>query len=267
MFFSIFKMTENLIYGIGDEVLVLTTIIFAIVLAGCLYLRPWILYNRLMERVRNVFQEQQLDPPRSTDVQDQNDSSAQRRAYHADVCPICLGGYTFKVETNCGHTFCGPCMRRYIENDEFVVQTMLCPLCRQPLTLLFNSYTDEERRADPESEVGLQRVQMNILINRFNRIAAGTPRTLLQNVLDWPVLIRRLFNELFSERPMLLFRLRIVLLLLCGTVYVFSPVDALPEAVYGILGFIDDILVVFFCIWYIVNVYRSIVASREGGFE
>ncbi|XP_071442596.1 E3 ubiquitin-protein ligase RNF170-like isoform X2 [Hetaerina americana] len=227
-------MSENLIFGVGNEVLILTTVFLVILLSGCIFFRPWDVYDRFADWFRSVFQEQNFDPPRSvTDEQ--------------------LEG--------------GPCMRTYLQNDEFVVQTMLCPLCRQPLTLLFNSYTDDERRADPGSEIGSQRVEMNVLINRFNRISAATPKTLLQNIYDWPVLIRRLFNELFSERPMLLFRLRIILLLLCGVVYVFSPVDALPEAVYGILGFIDDILVVFFCIWYMVNVYRSILASREEDFE
>ncbi|XP_071442595.1 E3 ubiquitin-protein ligase RNF170-like isoform X1 [Hetaerina americana] len=261
-------MSENLIFGVGNEVLILTTVFLVILLSGCIFFRPWDVYDRFADWFRSVFQEQNFDPPRSvTDEQLEGDSQVPHRAYPADTCPICLSGYSFKVETNCGHTFCGPCMRTYLQNDEFVVQTMLCPLCRQPLTLLFNSYTDDERRADPGSEIGSQRVEMNVLINRFNRISAATPKTLLQNIYDWPVLIRRLFNELFSERPMLLFRLRIILLLLCGVVYVFSPVDALPEAVYGILGFIDDILVVFFCIWYMVNVYRSILASREEDFE
>ncbi|KAG8235138.1 hypothetical protein J437_LFUL012335 [Ladona fulva] len=158
-------------------------------------------------------------------------------------------------------------MKIYLQHEDFVISTMTCPLCRQPITLLFNSYTEEERNAQPESDLGKQRIEMNVLMNRFNRIASGTPKTLLQNIYDWPVLIRRLFNELFSQRPMLLFRIRIILLVVCGAVYVFSPVDALPEAAYGILGLIDDALVILFCIWYMVNVYRSFLASQEGDID
>ena len=86
----------------------------------------------------------------------------------------------------------------------------------------------------------------------------------LETVRDLPILFRHLLNEVFSEGGFLyLYRLRVSLLILVGVVYLLSPLDIVPDAAFGILGLIDDILVILVVCVFITNVYRSYIA--DGG--
>ncbi|KAK9896742.1 hypothetical protein P389DRAFT_143654 [Cystobasidium minutum MCA 4210] len=62
------------------------------------------------------------------------------------VCPICLGSPTPLVITECGHTFCGPCLHAAIVAQPITPQMLqdipsvagkdlegTCPVCRHPL--------------------------------------------------------------------------------------------------------------------------------------
>lgn len=61
----------------------------------------------------------------------------------------------------------------------------------------------------------------------------------------------------------LMFRIRIVLCAIAIFLYLISPIDFLPEAVFGIMGFLDDIFVVMLLLVYITVIYRNVVATRE----
>jgi RING finger protein 170 len=62
---------------------------------------------------------------------------------------------------------------------------------------------------------------------------------------------------------MLMFRIRIVLCFLAALMYLFSPLDIIPEAVFGVLGLLDDVFVVFLLAIYISIIYRRLVVSRR----
>lgn len=61
---------------------------------------------------------------------------------------------------------------------------------------------------------------------------------------------------------MYMFRLRIVLCFLAALMYLISPLDMIPEAVFGILGLLDDLFVVLLLAIYITVVYRRFLAGR-----
>lgn len=47
--------------------------------------------------------------------------------------------------------------------------------------------------------------------------------------------------------------------------YFLAPFDIVPEAVFGLFGFIDDLLVGFFMIIVMVHILRAGIANAGGG--
>ena len=60
-----------------------------------------------------------------------------------------------------------------------------------------------------------------------------------------------------------MFRIRIILCLLAAFTYLISPLDILPEAVFGILGLLDDLFVFLLLAIYVSIIYRSYLANRQ----
>jgi RING finger protein 170 len=86
----------------------------------------------------------------------------------------------------------------------------------------------------------------------------------MEMVRDCPTLMRHLWNEFFSVGGlMVMFRIRILLCFVAGLMYVFSPLDIIPEGVFGVLGLLDDIFVLFLLAMYISIIYRRLVVSRR----
>ena len=86
---------------------------------------------------------------------------------------------------------------------------------------------------------------------------------LLDYLYDMPTLLRHLMQELFSVNGLVwMFRIRIILCLFAALLYLLLPFDLLPEAVFGILGYLDDILVVLLLTVYVTVIYRNFVANR-----
>ncbi|CAF0993161.1 unnamed protein product [Didymodactylos carnosus] len=50
-------------------------------------------------------------------------------------CPICLRLFIEPVTTLCGHTYCLPCLKQFLQSNE---TQMYCPMCRENLSYLQN---------------------------------------------------------------------------------------------------------------------------------
>lgn len=61
---------------------------------------------------------------------------------------------------------------------------------------------------------------------------------------------------------MYMFRLRIFLCFLAALVYLISPLDMIPEAVFGLLGLLDDLFVLVLLGVYMTLIYRRFLAER-----
>ncbi|XP_056374217.1 E3 ubiquitin-protein ligase RNF170 isoform X3 [Hyla sarda] len=197
------------------------------------------------ERVRAI--REQLQNEQETTVQ-------PRHQFYSDMsCPVCLQLATFPVETNCGHLFCGPCIIAYWRYGSWL-GAISCPICRQTVTLLF-----------PVFQVSEQQDAQEIFqeVNSYNRRFSGQPRSLMDRIMDLPTLLRHAFREMFSVGGLFrMFRIRIVLCLLGALFYLVSPLDIIPEALFGILGFMDDLFVIFLLLIYISIMYREVVTQR-----
>ena len=79
---------------------------------------------------------------------------------------------------------------------------------------------------------------------------------------DAPTLMRHFLQDLFSPQGLLqLWRVRIVVMLLCLLLYLISPFDLLPEAVLGLFGLLDDLIIILIIIVYSTIIYRQAVAT------
>lgn len=192
-------------------------------------------------------------------------TGSAHQSYNNEVCPICLSPQALAVETNCGHKFCGPCLRSYLNNrspGDFSVFSgrLSCPLCRQDINILLLSFTREETHS---AELEEERRNVEATANEYNiRFGAG-PRNLWTCIRDCPVLIRHMLQEMFTLGGIVwMFRLRVLLFLLGAFLYLCIPIDFFPEALFGIFGFLDDLIVFLLCAVYISVIYRRLVISR-----
>ncbi|XP_073448167.1 E3 ubiquitin-protein ligase RNF170-like [Aquarana catesbeiana] len=215
-----------------------------------------LIYFLLRNEQQNIHPENQ-ERVRAIREQLQNEQETaipERHQFYSDMsCPVCLQQATFPVETNCGHLFCGPCIIAYWRYGSWL-GAISCPICRQTVTLLFPMFQVTEQQDVQE---------MFQEVNSYNRRFSGQPRSLMERIMDLPTLLRHAFREMFSVGGLFwMFRIRIVVCLLGAFFYLVSPLDIIPEAVFGILGFMDDFFVLFLLLIYISIMYREVVTQR-----
>ncbi|KAJ6821672.1 putative sugar phosphate/phosphate translocator [Iris pallida] len=179
-----------------------------------------------------------------------------------DVCSVCRDSFTLPVQANCSHWFCGNCILGVWHHGS-AIQPCKCPICRRSITLLIPSEAARYQLHDSEAS------QVKENIAKYNRLFGGGSRSLMQRVWDLPFFIRRLLRELMDPQRSLplVIRARMMFAMILSAVYVISPVDILPEAILGIVGFLDDILIVLIVFLHIAAVYRSILLFRHGSYS
>uniref|UniRef100_A0A452INT2 E3 ubiquitin-protein ligase RNF170 n=1 Tax=Gopherus agassizii TaxID=38772 RepID=A0A452INT2_9SAUR len=184
---------------------------------------------------------------------DQDASAGDRHRFYTDMsCPVCLQQATFPIETNCGHLFCGACIIAYWRYGSWL-GAIRCPICRQTVTLFLPLFREDQQDA----------AQVLQDVNDYNRRFSGQPRSIMERIMDLPTLLRHAFREMFTVGGLFwMFRLRIFLCLLGALLYLASPLDFLPEALFGILGFLDDFFVIFLLLIYISIMYREVITQR-----
>ncbi|KAK3743498.1 hypothetical protein QZH41_020598, partial [Actinostola sp. cb2023] len=148
-----------------------------------------------------------------------------------------------------------PCIISYWRYGRWL-GAVKCPVCRQKVTILFKNFSPEENTSDDS-------VQWKREIQAYNRRFSGLPRSVMDYLRDFPTLLRQLFSELFSVGGLVwVLRLRIILCFLAAGLYFISPMDIIPESVFGFLGLIDDFLIVLLLLVYVTEAYRQYVANR-----
>lgn len=207
------------------------------------------------------------------------DRRTNMRPHYTDrQCPICLVDARLAVETNCGHLFCGGCISTYWTSQHPTrISPMLCPCCRQSVSVLFPQFTNDEisgivhRGATPNGDRNGDNADpdeatpdsVTALINTYNRRFSGEPRPWMDHVYDLPVLLRHLTGELFTFGGLaFVFRLRVFCLIFGTLLYVLMPFDIIPEGIVGIFGILDDLLFVFILVIYLSIQYRRVLADR-----
>lgn len=82
-------------------------------------------------------------------------------------------------------------------------------------------------------------------------------------IRDLPTLLRHTYNEFFTVGGLIwMFRLRVMICFIAAVLYFISPLDIIPEAVFGLLGFLDDFFIILLLAIYITLIYRQFVQNR-----
>eukprot|EP00262_Sarcandra_glabra_P004674 TRINITY_DN1586_c1_g3_i1.p1 TRINITY_DN1586_c1_g3~~TRINITY_DN1586_c1_g3_i1.p1 ORF type:complete len:161 (-),score=8.34 TRINITY_DN1586_c1_g3_i1:77-559(-) len=136
-----------------------------------------------------------------------------------------------------------------------------CPICRRLITLLIPCETAQRQRHDPE--VG--HVLANI--KTYNRAFGGGSHSIIQRLQDLPFFLRRLMRDLMDPQRSLplVIRARVIFAMVLSGIYVLSPIDILPEGILGIVGLLDDLLIVLIVVLHLAAIYRSALLFRHGG--
>lgn len=266
---------QHWVEGVGDEVVYAIGTFFGIVLPGLLmvYQRQnaeQVIHPESEENVQNIREE--IQHQRQTNESNSANGTANGQATHAPPtpghrpvrtnngdlqCPVCLADAQFAVQTNCGHLFCGNCIITYWRHGIWL-GAVKCPVCRQTVTLLLINFTHEEHNSATETKRAIVDA-----IYQYNRRFSGEPRTWQEHLRDLPTLLRHAFSEFFTVGGLVwMFRLRIIVCFLAALLYFISPFDIIPEAVFGILGFLDDIFILLLLAIYIALIYRQVVQNR-----
>nr|CAB3265636.1 E3 ubiquitin-protein ligase RNF170 [Phallusia mammillata] len=254
--------------GIGDEVVFAFLTLLAIAASTTFFIFKWINYTNLhaihpdsQENVAATRSQLGINPDETqTDGLANNNTNASenlnenRQRYYSDRrCPICLLEARLAVETNCGHLFCGQCIITYWRYGDWL-GAVQCPVCRQLVSLLMKDFTGSEDEG--AREIGRS-------INDYNRRFSGQPRPIFDYIWDLPAILRHLWRELFSVGGLVfMFRARIFLCIAAIIVYLISPLDIIPEAMFGFIGLLDDLFILLLVLVYMTIIYRQIVAER-----
>lgn len=174
-----------------------------------------------------------------------------------DCCSICHDAFTLPCQANCAHWFCGDCILRVWQHTS-ALQPCRCPICRRPINLLIP--LDFTQRVDPEAQRVLRE------ISNYNRLHGGGSVSILQRVRDMPLLLRRMLQDLMDPQRALplVHRTRIIVYLVLLAFYVFSPLDILPEGILGIIGLMDDFLVMLVVLFHLAAMYRTALVYQHG---
>ncbi|KAM3719191.1 E3 ubiquitin-protein ligase [Dirofilaria immitis] len=156
---------------------------------------------------------------------------ALRRFGDDRTCPICFAQASFAVVTNCGHLFCCNCIYGYWQYSASLITPVKCAVCREIVNLLIPLPTESERENSAD-----EALRCNERLTDYNRRFSNDARPIIDYIRDLPVLVPYMFRVIVSVNGlMFMFRIRVFLCLFGMAVYILSPFDILPEAVFGIL--------------------------------
>ena len=87
----------------------------------------------------------------------------------------------------------------------------------------------------------------------------------MEHIRDLPVLLRHLWSHIWSGEGLhFAFQLWMAILGLIWIAYFLSPLDLLPEALFGPIGLLDDLLVFIMMSMHLAYFFRQVVTNMFG---
>lgn len=155
-------------------------------------------------------------------------------------CPICLFPLEYACETSCGHAFCGNCFLQLVRASRTTI--VKCPMDRQSVTCVVPSLTlrnQMDSDANPR-----ERNVIDKSLQEYNFRAQWNLDSFLRAFGAWTSSSLSIPNR---WNPILLSRSTIIHII--SWLYILSPIDLLPEAVFGPLGYLDDLLILLYILY------------------
>eukprot|EP00013_Stygamoeba_regulata_P026001 CAMPEP_0177650408 /NCGR_PEP_ID=MMETSP0447-20121125/11925_1 /TAXON_ID=0 /ORGANISM="Stygamoeba regulata, Strain BSH-02190019" /LENGTH=222 /DNA_ID=CAMNT_0019153273 /DNA_START=161 /DNA_END=829 /DNA_ORIENTATION=+ len=194
-------------------------------------------------------------------------SSSSSNADDLMTCPICLEVLDHAVETSCGHAFCGQCLIQTWESGN-TSRVVLCPLDRQPVTMIIPSHLLRNIRSSsssgllseqPEGGAAAGRLtsaQVDQRIRDYNEKFAAAPRDVATHLNEDVVILQQLFRRTSFGRFI------IVALFAVSMIYLLIPNDLVPSSL------LDDMLfwlVALLILFAVAEKYRERMLVRVLG--
>jgi uncharacterized membrane protein YkvA (DUF1232 family) len=83
-------------------------------------------------------------------------------------------------------------------------------------------------------------------------------------LLDVPFLFNRFISEVRATNGAILIqRMHFIIYIICFLTYFLSPLDLIPEFIFGAFGLIDDIIVCIYVIFAISSVFYQFMVERN----
>ena len=137
-----------------------------------------------------------------------------------------------------------------------------CPCCRRRVDVLTTQNWTNQQKASASG------IQLLARVREFNSKFSNEPRSWSEMLRDTPVLLSKLWRDFLAEPGRALkwlIQVRVLFALITTFTYLFSPIDLIPELLFGIAGFVDDIFLIALAGSYLATIYRSIIIRRQGG--
>ncbi|KII69411.1 E3 ubiquitin-protein ligase [Thelohanellus kitauei] len=160
----------------------------------------------------------------------------QRKGNTEEICAICQDQLALvSIETNCNHQFCGQCFFCLIDfSREF--GPLNCPLCRQKVMNVKMEWPDNLELTEGERKI-------SELAETYNRQFSQSG--------SWSGYFERIPRLiLFLRRQLVTFRgfrciqnFRLIFHIVVCLFYFLSPLDILPESMFGVIGVVDDLFI------------------------
>ncbi len=210
-----------------------------------------------VNQVRARVQQQRSDNPSSASVPPAVPGIPRER----EDCPICIDTVKYPIETNCAHTFCAACFLQYHDQAGGVIPAMVrCPCCRRDVDLVAPS----EPGWLPAEKQSAEGQRLEAKLAEYNARFSNEPRSWAAAAQDTPHLLSRLWRELTSggaDSMRLIRQIRFWGVVLTAAAYLLSPFDLVPEAVLGLLGYLDDAIVLAVVFFMVAGFFRSVMVQ------
>ena len=146
------------------------------------------------------------------------------------------------------------CLRQMYERENVQLQ---CPLCRNPITTIVQLYPSHADHRDIERVLAFT--------NEYN-YRFDDERSWWRRIVEFPYVFRMIWRGLFNPRFIIYFirhaffyRFLFIIVL-----YILMPFDLIPERVFGFIGLIDDLFVVFLVLTFMLSMTAVSFMRRRG---
>merc|ERR1712046_169871 len=161
---------------------------------------------------------------------------------------------------------CTSCLIEYWQTQGSA-RPVKCPYCRRQVTLLIPNWSDTAPEVASHPEEAQERRRD---LEEYNALHGNErARTVTERLLQVPVLLRHLAHD-FTRDPMTTMlnfirtalRMRRLLRVCLFFLYIASPIDLMPECVLGLIGLIDDLVVLILLLVVMTGVVRAMLYAQ-----
>jgi len=164
-------------------------------------------------------------------------------------CNICTSRLENAVEViPCGHVYCGDCILKFWTLSS-INKPIICPKDNIVVHMIIPSFALRAITSKPGDSAS----NVDLKIKEYNRrFSTIFPRDRIHEGLQMG---RRLISDISFLNVFV--KLRVFLVFATWFLYLLLPFDIIPEAAFGVIGWIDDLLFLFTMIYLLGMFYRS----------